>query len=63
MPLNLKQFTGDIVHSTYRPIDNFSAANPKLVLKELFELLEAYGPIWYTEEHHKRALAALGDNF
>ena len=22
---------------------------------ELFELLEAYAPAWYTEEHHNRA--------
>ena len=25
---------------------------------ELFELLEEYAPIWYTEQHHKRALNA-----
>ena len=25
---------------------------------ELFELLEAYAPAWYTEEHHNRAEAA-----
>ena len=29
------------------------------VLRELFELLEDYGPAWYTEETHERALAAL----
>jgi len=23
---------------------------------ELFELLEEYAPIWYTEDHHRRAL-------
>ena len=26
---------------------------------ELFQLLEEYAPVWYTEEHHNRALAAL----
>jgi hypothetical protein len=31
------------------------------VLEELFNLLEAYGPHWYTEEHHNKALAALSD--
>ena len=31
----------------------------KVVLEELFSLLEEYGPTWYTEEHHKRAVAAL----
>jgi len=25
---------------------------------ELFELLKDYGPIWYTEQHHDRALTA-----
>jgi hypothetical protein len=29
-------------------------------LKELFELLEEYAPMWYTEEHHKLAVGALG---
>jgi len=33
----------------------------KIVAKaflESFELLEEYAPIWYTEQHHKRALDA-----
>jgi hypothetical protein len=25
---------------------------------ELFELLEEYAPVWYTEKHHLRATAA-----
>jgi hypothetical protein len=25
---------------------------------ELFELLEEYAPVWYTEQYHRRALAA-----
>ena len=29
------------------------------VFRELFNLLEQYAPTWYTEEHHKRAVAAL----
>lgn len=29
------------------------------VFRELFNLLEEYAPVWYTEEHHKRAVAAL----
>ena len=28
-------------------------------LIELLDLLEEYGPIWYTEAHRERALAAL----
>ena len=29
------------------------------VFRELFNLLEEYAPLWYTEEHHNRAVAAL----
>ena len=36
-----------------------SAVNQATVLRELFELLEDYSPIWYTEETHERAVAAL----
>ena len=28
---------------------------------ELFELLEEYAPIWYTEQHHKRALKCVAN--
>ena len=31
----------------------------KAVLIELFELLEAYAPSWYSEEQRDRAIAAL----
>lgn len=37
-------------------------ANPKTVLQELFALLEEYGPEWYDEEHHNRAVAALRES-
>ena len=33
--------------------------NPSVVLAELFELLEEYAPLWYTEEHHNRIEIAL----
>jgi hypothetical protein len=32
----------------------------KAALLELFELLEDYAPVWYSEEHHNRAVQALG---
>lgn len=32
---------------------------PVEVLQELFLLLEEFGPQWYTEEQHNRAVAAL----
>ncbi len=28
-------------------------------LKMLYDLLEAYGPFWYTREHHDKAQEAL----
>jgi hypothetical protein len=34
-------------------------ATPEVVLQELLELLEDYGPTWYTEEIHNRAVAVL----
>jgi hypothetical protein len=33
--------------------------NPATVLLELFELLEDYSPVWYTDDNHHRAVAAL----
>lgn len=35
------------------------AYDAKTVLEELFVLLEDYGPMWYTQEHHDRAVSAL----
>lgn len=29
------------------------------ILEELFDLLEDYSPTWYTETHHRRAVAVL----
>ena len=31
----------------------------EMTVNELFQLLEAYGPSWYSEGHHRRAEAAL----
>jgi hypothetical protein len=33
--------------------------SPEIALRELFELLEDYAPVWYTQENHDRAVAAL----
>ena len=29
------------------------------VFREVFNLLEEYAPVWYTKEHHSRAVVAL----
>lgn len=34
--------------------------NAESVLRELVQMLEEYGPSWYTEELHNRAVLALG---
>jgi hypothetical protein len=48
------------------PTNNFAdfagtrrASGPREVLEEVFELLEDYGPIFYTEDLHNRIVAAL----
>ena len=42
-----------------RGYEEIQPVNPKEVFAELFELLEEYGPTWYTEDCHRRAVAAL----
>jgi hypothetical protein len=34
-------------------------AQSVLVLREFFDLLEEHAPVWYTEQHHDRAVVAL----
>ena len=36
-------------------------SDPRSMLRELFELLQDYAPIWYTEELHNRTATALGE--
>ena len=40
-----------------------SAPTPSVVLQELFDLLEDYAPMWYTEEMRDRVLSALSSRF
>ena len=47
------------VRSSFSLQDTSLSPNPRMILKELFELLEEYGPTWYTEELHHRARTAL----
>ncbi len=50
-----------VVRRSFKLKDTSTSTNPKVVLKEIFELLEEYGPVWYTEELHNRAKAALSN--
>ena len=53
----------EVVSGSGKPNNNDHRPEPitaAAVLLELFELLEDYSPVWYTQENHDRALAALG---
>ncbi len=41
------------------PMQTTRVSKAATALEELFVLLEEYGPAWYTQEHHDRALKAL----
>lgn len=45
--------------SEWRERKPVAVVNPATVLLELFELLEDYSPVWYTDDNHHRAVAAL----
>lgn len=36
-----------------------TSGDPRAILEELFNLLEDYSPVWYTEAHRTRALSVL----
>jgi hypothetical protein len=46
-----------------REVDYVAGGKPEAhladALRELYELLEEYGPRWYTKEHHEKAWSAL----
>lgn len=50
---------GNAGNSTFEGQKQHWSASPEAVLEELFLLLEEYGPMWYTVEHHNRAVAAV----
>jgi hypothetical protein len=43
-----------------REVSNFEGVKDlRDVLEEVLELLEEYGPTWYSEELHRRIVSAL----
>ncbi len=61
--MNRKRATAKIVDETRRQQpEPRPAPTPRAVLKELFDLLEEYAPVWYTQELHDRAEAALSND-
>ena len=59
--MNLEQVAPKAIRSNFKLKDIHTSTNPRMVLKEIFELMEEYGPVWYTEELHDRVKAALSD--
>ena len=61
--MNLQRATFKNVPGAFKLKDprTSTSISPKEVLKEIFELMEEYGPIWYTEELHDRVKVALSD--
>lgn len=56
-----KRATANIGSETLQKPEQLPNPTPAGVLKELFDLLEEYAPVWYTQELHDRAKAALAD--
>ncbi len=57
--MNLDHAAPKLARSSFKLTDARNSTNPKVVLKEVFELLEEYGPVWYTEELYNRMKTAL----
>ena len=60
--MNRKRATVTVLRGGFQQTPPRPAPSPQVVLRELFELLEEYGPSWYTEAIHDRIQAALTDD-
>ena len=50
---------GQAIYLTARDFERGPAGQAREALVELFDLLEEYGPSWYSEAHRAKALAAI----
>ena len=57
--LQLKSSTRQTGPRKATKAEGLQAVNPTEVLVQLIRLLEDYGPVWYSEEQRRRAMAAL----
>jgi hypothetical protein len=57
--MDSKEVYGQGLHLISSEPGTAELSDPKNVLEEVFELLEEFSPAWYSEELHKRAMAAL----
>ena len=60
--MNLEHAATKPARNSFKLTDARKSTDPKVVLKEVFQLLEEYGPMWYTEELHDRMKAALASH-
>ena len=58
-----KRATAEAVNGSPKRVQEGSAPTVTVVLQELFDLLEDYAPMWYTEEMHDRAVSALSGRY
>jgi hypothetical protein len=49
----------ELISAESRPTN---VSDPREVLERVFELLEEFGPVWYTEDLHDRVVEALRNN-
>ena len=60
--MNLEHAAPRLARNSFKLTDARNSTDPKVVLKEVFQLLEEYGPMWYTEELHNRMKTALASH-
>jgi hypothetical protein len=62
--LNLEHATAKTVRSAFKRKEKPASRStePRAVLQEVFQLMEEYGPIWYTEDLHNRIQIALSEH-
>lgn len=62
-PVASRQTSPDVTSPTHKSVMELVAEAKSMStsaeLEKLFELLEEYAPVWYTEEHHHLAVDAL----
>lgn len=61
--LKRKRATAEGINGSPKRASEGSAPSVAAVLQELFDLLEDYAPMWYTEEMHNRAVSALSGRY
>ena len=59
--MQAKHYAAIPSEATVSPNEFPRTVNPMVALRALYELLESYSPMWYTQREHDLARAALGE--